>query len=68
MTTPCPKRLTHFDFTYIPDDYDPLGRRDLTPIFELLADPDVCPPTPPPTPRKGQKAYYGKTRLIKADI
>lgn len=68
MSTPCPKRLSHYDFTYIDDEYDPSGRRDLTPIFELVIDESVCPPTPPPTPKKGQKSYFGKKRLIKADI
>lgn len=67
MNTPCPKRLTHYDFTYIADEYNPRGRRDLTPIFELCLHSDVCPPTPPNTPI-GQKSYYGKKRVIKANI
>jgi hypothetical protein len=61
MSTPCPARLTHFYIDY-EDEWNPRGRRDLTPIFEL-----GLPPTPPPTPVK-QKSYFGKVRLIKADI
>lgn len=64
MNTPCPKRLTHYDFTYIADEYNPRGRRDLTPIFELVMEYEY-PPTPPNTPIS-QKSYYGKERMIKA--
>lgn len=64
MNTPCPKRLTHYDFTTIADEYSPRGRLDLTPIFELCMD--YCPPTPPNSPV--QKGYYGKKRLPKAQL
>lgn len=66
MNTPCPKKLTHYDFTLIEDDYHPRGRIELAPIFELAMEPEL-PPTPPPTPVK-QKSYFGKKRLPKADI
>lgn len=61
-TTPCPKRLHHYDFMYSLDTYVPRSRRDLSPIFELVAEFDI--------PELKQKAYYGKlrNRLPKADI
>lgn len=64
MNTPCPKRLTHYDFTDIQNEYNPRGRLELAPIFELVKD--VCPPTPPPSPV--QKNYYGRRRLPEAKI
>lgn len=66
MNTPCPVRLTHCDFTYARPEYRPEGRRDLGPIFELVAE--EYPPTPPPTPNPKQKAYFGKRRMKEADI
>jgi len=65
MQTPPPtpiKKLHHEYDIYAPTDYHPRGRRDLTPIFELVAE--MC------QPQFKQKSYRGKKRilLIKADL
>jgi len=67
MQSPSPtETYMKYYFKLLEDEYNPKGRRDLTPIFELVKIFDL-PPTPPNTPVK-QKSYYGKKRLIKADI
>lgn len=54
MNTPCPKRLNHCDFLYVPSTYIPRSRRDLSPIFELVAEFNL--------PELKQKSYCGKLR------
>lgn len=39
---------------FVKETYDPRGRRDLTPIFELVAEFDLA--------ELKQKSYYGKLR------
>jgi len=67
METPCPKRISHLEMDLWEDEYKPRARRDLTPIFELVIEP-ITPPNTPEKKTIGQKSYYGKKRLIKADI
>lgn len=60
MNTPTPYRLNHFYIDY-EDEYNPIGRRDLGPIFELVLEEPITPP-PTPTKKIGQKSYFGKQR------
>jgi len=81
METPTPKRTfdkfledMFIELNMYDDEWEPRGRLELTPVFELVVDDDSNPiPTPPPTPEKkiGQKRYYGRKRikpLINADL
>lgn len=57
MNSPCPNKQRQVNsFVYFPDEYHPRGRRDLTPIFELVMESTtmlpITPITQPPTPRE----------------
>lgn len=61
--TPTKKKLSHDYWVDCPTEYFPYGRRDLSPIFELVAE--MSKPT------FVQKSYYGRKRhslLIKAEL
>lgn len=66
MTPDTPTKIKNDgqSWIYSTQTYNPTTRKDLTPIFELVADIKT-------QPSFGQKSYYGRKRhlkLIKADL